>query len=96
MTNSLSVNMIEKRYSNAEIARIKEQYLRDINPLNDSLVKIIQLSIPSITILSGDKTTINYKYDNKTQEQIDIFKKHIQDITDSYKERYPELFKFID
>lgn len=96
MTNSLSINMIEKRYSNAEIRRIQEQYLHEIRPLKYTLAKIIQLSIPSITILSGDKTTIKYEYDNKTQEQIDILKKHIQDITDNYKKRYPELFKFTD
>ena len=76
-----------------QIIRIQRQYLIDIKPLQDSMLKILSLAIPKIVAQSP---CVEYEHDYETQHKINILNEEIQKVIDIYKNRYPELFRSID
>lgn len=76
-----------------EQIRIQRQYLIDIKPLQNRLSKIISLLKPKIVVQSP---CVKYEYDYETQHKINIINEDIKRVTDSYKNKYPNLFRFID
>lgn len=75
-----------------QIIRIQRQYLIDIKPMQDSMLEIIYQTRPKIVVQSP---CVRYEYDYETQHKINILNEKIQEVVDIYKNRYPELFRFI-